>query len=513
MMQIDIDNIPYDDAKTWELIQSGLTCGVFQCESQLVQHWLKTIKPRNLWELSAVIALVRPGPLKSGYIEEYVKNKLVSEAEWESIGNKVADSIAKKTNNVYIYQEQLMLLGDKLAWSHMPEDDRLIKVDNLRKAVGKKDQNKILAVGKEFVDGCSHNHINPDVAHKIFELIKNSGRYAFNLSHSMTYAYVAYKTAYLKAHAPLEFYTVYLSYAHEKLDKWEEIEKLVNECRIFSINIVSPNINKKNANFLIDGDDTIRFGLSHIKYGPSRQLMTTIENLPEIKLWQHFIIFGFTKMFGDCPRSTTMESLIKCGAFQNIKLSRKKLLGIYHLFSELSSKELEYAVSNIENYTVEQIPSLIRDIINNKCMKKRQPLLESHLQVYLEADHYDHPVWVANEEKLLMGVRLSANEIDAKNCDQSDTCCDCSADWPIRTKKTVNVVIDEVIHTTTKKGSNPGQKMARIRVRDGSGQLSNIPVFPDDFMVFGDLLMVNNTVTLNLEMGKTGWICKGMTQL
>ena len=512
MMLIDINNIPFDDEETWKLIQSGLTCGVFQCESQLVQHWLKAIKPKNIWELSAVVALVRPGPLKSGYIEQYVKNKILPEAEWESIGNKVADSVAKKTNNVYIYQEQLMLLGDKLAWSHLQENERLVKVDNLRKAVGKKDQVKILAIGKEFIEGCKTNNIDHEVADKIFELIKNSGRYAFNLSHSITYAYVAYITAYLKAHFPLEFYTVYLSYAHEKLDKWEEIEKLVNECRQFSIEIVPPDINLHNANFLID-QDRICFGLSHIKYGPSKQMMETIKNLPKINSWQRFIIFTLSKMFGDCPRSTTTESLIKCGAFRDTKLSRKRLLALYNLFSSLSNKELEYALGHLENYEIDSVPSLIQDIIDNKAMKKRQALLQSYLTVYTEDTYFDHPVWVANEEKLLMGVRLTGSEIDAKNCDVADTCVDCNADWPIRTKKKINAVVDEVIYTVTKKGKNPGQKMARIRIRDGTGQINNVPVFPDDYMLYSDLLVVNNTITINLEMGKTGWICKGIQQL
>ena len=255
MAPITLENIPLDDEKTWKLIQSGQTRGVFQCESKLVQHWLKKIKPHNLWELSAVIALVRPGALESGFADKYVKNKFGDE-EIESFGHPIIDDIFAPTHGILCYQESLIVLARKLAWPHLPEKENLLKADALRKAVGKKDQVKILAIGKEFVEGCLHNKVEPEIANKLFEVIKNCGRYLFNLSHSFKYAMVAYFSAYLKAHYPAQFFTTYLSYAKFKAtinkfgkeisSKWIETKDLYVDGIRFDINLIGPNINNHN---------------------------------------------------------------------------------------------------------------------------------------------------------------------------------------------------------------------------------------------------------------------------
>lgn len=506
---IDINKIPFDDAKTWKLIQSGYTCGMFQSESPLVQHWLRQIKPKNVWELSAVVAAVRPGVLKSGYADLYVKNK--NAGEIESFGNAIVDDIFKSTEGVLLYQEQMMQLGARLAWPNLEEKPKLINVDLLRKAVGKKNQQKILEIGKAFVDGCTANGVDKELSAKLFEVIKNSGRYAFNLSHAMQYAHIAYKTAYLKTHYPLQFISTYLTYAKEKLDKWEEIDRLSNESKIFDIKLLAPNINHKNFNFSVE-EGNIRFGLGHIKYGLNQKFYeSTIRNLPRIDTWQKFIFLTCTNTYGEKMRSNTTESLCGVGAFVDTGLGRKTLLSLYKFLDTLTPKEMEVFIEKLPECTsLEALPQVIRELFADK-PAKRKASIESGLAFF--STEWDHPAWIAKEEKNRLGTIITATSLEGKNISTVDTCLDCIADWPIKTNKAISVIVEQVLPTTTKKGKNPGQKMARISVKDLQGKLDNLPVFPEEFAAFNDLLVENNTVQLDIEMGKSGWVVKRVQQI
>ena len=507
-MALTVNDIDYHDTKTWELIQSGFAGGVFQCESKLVQNWLKKIKPKNIWELSIVIAIVRPGPLMSGYAERLVENK--NSGRIQSFNNEIVDSVLSSTFGIPCFQEQLMFLGSKLAWPHLPAKERDLKVDNLRKAVGKKNQAKILEIGALFVEGCVANQVPKELADKLFELIKNSGRYAFNLSHSIAYAHVAYKTAWLKTNFPKEFFTTYFDYAEESQYKWDDIKELSNECKIFGIDFLSPNINSKNANFAIEGN-AIRYGLSHMKYGPSMKLMETIVDLPRIDSWQKFIIFTMTDRFGDKPRSNTVESLIWTGAFHDTGLSRSTLYGLYDLFSFFTDKELEQILQKLnDTVKIEDLKGFLHSSIT-KINIRRKSKVDSKIEFFKIVK--DHPSTIADKEQEILGTIISASSVDGKMHDAYHTCVECFGDIPENTKKRIAVVINEVIPTITKKGQNPGQKMARITVSDSSGSLENLPVFPNLFQQIDSLLIPRNTVTLDLNMGKNGWIIQNVQQI
>lgn len=507
---IDIKNIPFDDADTWKLIQSGYTCGMFQCESPLVQHWLKKIKPCNLWELSAVVAAVRPGVLKSGYAELYVKNK--DAGEIESFGNEIVDQIFKGTHGVLLYQEHLMRLGARLAWPDLQEREKLIKVDQLRKAVGKKNQQKILEIGKEFVDGCTRNGVDTDLSAKLFEVIKNSGRYAFNLSHSFKYGAVGYITAYLKTHYPLQTIVTYFTYAKEKnQSKWDEIDKLAHEAKVFDIKLLPPNINKHNYNFRIE-NGAIRYGLGHLKFGISKKYyLDVVCNLPPIDSWHKFILLTFTNTYGEAMRANTVQALCATGAFSDTKMGRKSLISLYKLINELSPKELEVFIDKMaECESIADLPQFITTLFANKPAKRLEKIKSA---VAFFATDWDHPAWIGQKEKEYLGTIITASSIDGKNIQTTDSCADCLANWPPRTIKSISAVVTAVIPRVTKRGSNPGQKMASISVADTSGKLENIPVFPEEFLLAEDLLIENNTIELCLEMGKTGWIAKQVKQI
>lgn len=511
-MTISIDSVNYADSKVWELLISGRTAGVFQCESPLVQSWLMKIKPANIWELSAVIALVRPGPLKSGFADDYVKYRENPDLR-ESFGHPIIDEVFRTTEGVLIYQEQMMNLGGKLAWSHLSEKDKLLKVDGLRKAVGKKNQQKILEIGKDFVEGCIHNQLSQELADKLFEIIKNSGRYAFNLSHSIAYATVAYHTAYFKVNYPLQFFATYLSYAQEKQNKWEEIDKLCKDARYFGIPISLPNINSQNLEFCIE-NDSIRFGLHHIKYGLNPAVASKISG--KVNTLKDFIKICFTDQLGTKLRSNTAIALISCNAFSDLKINRKILLDVYNFVSELTDREISNLLEMMgDSDTPSDIASCGRRLIVEVCNARRSVTVDSHLQFYNKhlENGYDHPALMEKLEKEYMGTILSGSVLDGKNVSTSDRCADCGPDARLYTGRNLSVVIDTVIHTVTKKGKNPGQPMARISVRDSSGELDNLPVFPELFSQCGHLLIEKNTINVNILKLKGGWVAQNISQL
>jgi len=509
-MDFSTDHIPLDDEKTWELLRSGYTAGVFQCESKLVQSWLRKVKPSNFWELSAVISIVRPGPLMSGYADKYAYNKDYPDLILKT-GNQIVDDIMMSTNSVICYQEQLLQLATRLAWVHLPEQEKLIKADNLRKAVGKKNQEKILEIGNEFVDGCLHNGVDKKLADELFDLIKKSGRYAFNLSHSMTYAYLAYKTAFLKANFPLQFLVVYLSYAKFKLKKWDEIFKFVNEAKIFGIEILGPNINQKNPEFFINrSDNNIIFGLSSIKY-VSQNNAAFIQQLPEtIDSIYKFILLSCTPYYGLQLRSNTIEALIVSGAFRDLKIPRKSLLNLFKFLQELNDKQINrLAILQKDN---DDIVQNIKTIISEVKLKKSKEKFEGYLH-FLNMAEYDDPAWIGNMEKVHLGVQITASSLDKKDNDHLHKCINCVEDVQLYTNLRVGVIIDKIKATKTKKGENPGKDMAIIKVHDDSSEIESLPIFPDLYENCCHLLIENNTVILDLCKKKNGWVVENLTQL
>ena len=505
-----LPNFTYDDYETWALIKSGRTNGVFQCESELVQNWLKRILPENIWELSAVVAAVRPGPLKSGYADLYVQYKH-NLKEKESLGNALADEITSITHNVVLYQEQLMQMGSRLAWRHLSDKQREIKVDQLRKAVGKKNQAKILEIGKDFIEGCAANQVSPELANKLFEVIKNSGRYAFNLSHSIKYATVAYQTAFLKAHYTKEFYATYLTMAKEKnKEKWEEIDKLAKECRLFNLVVVPPNINAKNRHFHIHGD-TIQYGLSHVKFYDSH-LDNHIKNLPPIKSLLDFLKLAFTKDFGFKLRATATESFIWSGAFDDLLIPRSTLFSFYELLNKLTDKELGVLAANMTADTkIDAVKDILLTHVTAKAIGKRKEIVKSLVSFLV--DKPDNPATIEIKEKAYLGTNLTSCSVDGKVEISTNSCEECHGNFNNYDEKLLAVVIDTVFFTETKKGENPGQKMARIHVRDGTGMVKNIPVFPDLFMAVGGLLRPKNEVLLKVYYKNNGWIAKSMQEI
>lgn len=528
MEQVSLKNISLNDQKTWSLFHEGRTRGVFQCESKLVQHWLKKIKPVNIWELSVVIAIVRPGALESGFAEMYVENKSKDESEIESFGHPVIDEIFAVNKGVLIFQESLISLARKLAWPHLPENENLLKADLLRKAVGKKDQAKILVIGKEFVEGCLHNGVTQEVADKLFEVIKNCGRYLFNLSHSFQYATVAYFTAYLKVHHTLQFYSVYQSYAKHKQSikrngkeigsKFIEIKELANDAKKMGITLVGPNINYKNQHFKIaDFNGTeLLYGLTSIKWCTS--LGTKLDNFPNITNWQQFLLLTQSKHYGFTINKTCAESLVRVGAFKDVGLNRSLLINLSNFYRFFTDTELQdfnvWLVNNKDaKIDIKDLAGIVKEKIEGHVTSRRIEKVKEHFMLWeQDIKVEDHPAAIEEWEIDLLGIAISASALDTKEY-STHTCDECTPEinekWA---RKVLHVKLNAIKFTQTKTGQNPGQRMAILDVSDYTGT-QQFPVFPEQFTLYEELLMEGNTVKLLVVNGKKGFFVEEIEQL
>ena len=250
--QIDIDNIPLDDKKTYELFQRGDTVGIFQYESLGMQKYLRDLKPTIFEDLIAMNALYRPGPLE--YIPSFVRRKNGQEKIQYDIPEM--ENYLKETYGITVYQEQVMQLSQKLA------DFSKGDADLLRKAMGKKIFSLLEKLKPKFIDGGINNGYDKEILEKIWKDWEAFASYAFNKSHSTCYALIAYQTAYLKAHYPAEYMAAVLS---NNMNDIKQVSFFMEECKHMDINVLGPDINESYYKFTVNDDNAIRFGMGAVK--------------------------------------------------------------------------------------------------------------------------------------------------------------------------------------------------------------------------------------------------------
>ncbi len=314
-IDFDIDSIDYDDQETYKIFKSGETTSIFQFESDGMKSSLRDLEPSNINDLIAMVALYRPGPMD--YIPNYVARKKGKEKV--VYDHPLMEKYLKETYGITIYQEQVMLLSRSLANFTRGESD------TLRKAMGKKDMKtmeKLEAKFKEgcknnpeFIEGCKQVNNDPDVlVEKIWKDWIAFANYAFNKSHSVCYAVLAYQTAYLKAHFPAEFMAAAMSRAKEI----EKISELMEECRRMKIKVLSPDINESIKRFSVTKSGNIRFGLGGIKNLGSNAIENIIEE--RNKNGNYTDIFDFVSRVNlNAVNKKAMEALAYSGAFDSFK--------------------------------------------------------------------------------------------------------------------------------------------------------------------------------------------------
>ncbi len=308
----DLVNLDLFDKATYRLLASGDTTGVFQLESSGMKDLMIRLKPERFADVTALVALYRPGPIESGMVNDFVERKhgrqrveyLVPELE----------PILEETYGVILYQEQVMKIAGELA------DYSMAEADGLRKAMGKKIADKLARERARFLEGATRNNIPRDKAEQIFDWIEKFGGYGFNKSHSAAYAMIAYQTAYLKAHFPVEYMAAVLT---SEMNSSDNVVKYIAECRNQNIPVLPPDINESNREFTVSGT-AIRFGLAAVKNVGDAAIESIIQIRQEGR---------FASLFEFCQRvelrkvnKRVLESLVQCGAFDSTGYNRAQMM-------------------------------------------------------------------------------------------------------------------------------------------------------------------------------------------
>jgi DNA polymerase-3 subunit alpha len=314
-VDLDIDSIPLDDGKTYQIFQDGQTYGIFQFESSGMRDILRKSKPQRLEDLIALNALYRPGPLRSGMVDDYIARKQgKTEIKYEL---PALEPILADTYGVIAYQEQVMRISNVVAGFTLGE------ADLLRKAMGKKNAEVMAKMRGKFVDGARKLGTNEKKAAHLFDLMEHFAGYGFNKSHSTAYAYLAYQTAYLKANYPWHFAASLLTIESQNTDK---LALYLGECRDRGIPVLPPDINQSQLRFTVEPDKGVRFGLTAIKnvgegaiesllavrkaQGAIRSLQSLCEDL-DLRLVNKRVFESLTKAgaFDSLARGTAFEGL------------------------------------------------------------------------------------------------------------------------------------------------------------------------------------------------------------
>ncbi len=312
-IDIDLDNIPIDDPKTYELYQQGRTIGTFQFESSGMQKYLRELKPTVFEDLIAMNALYRPGPM--GYIPQFIKRKRGEEPITYDI--PVMEKYLKDTYGITVYQEQVMLLSRLLADFTRGESDAL------RKAMGKKKKDIVDGMKPKFIEGGKKNGHDPKVLEKIWSDWEAFASYAFNKSHAACYSWVAFQTAYLKANYPAEFMAAIMS---RRRDQISEITKLMDECKAMGIATLGPDVNESYLKFGVNKKGEIRFGLAAIKGMGDNVAQTIIDEREKNGPYKTIFDFAQRINFSNVNRKA-FESLALSGGFDSFGIPRESFFG------------------------------------------------------------------------------------------------------------------------------------------------------------------------------------------
>lgn len=333
---VNMRQLPLDDAEVYSILTSGETDGIFQLESGGMKALVKDLKPSVFEDIGALVALYRPGPLNSGMVKQFVDRKHGrAQVEYK---HPALEPLLKDTYGTIVYQEQIMQIAQALAGYSLGQ------ADLLRRAMGKKKAEIMEKEREGFLAGCVKNTVDPTLANELFDTMSEFAAYCFNRSHSAAYAMVAYQTAYLKAHYPVEYLSALLSSVRNDLEK---IQYYILTARKMGLKVLPPDVTKSGLEFTPDGKEGIRFGLASIKnvgVGAVECILKAREEKP------------FASLEDFCERidpkvlnRKTLESLINSGAFSKWEVSRKQLFSNLDALTGFSAKCQERKVTGQVN--------------------------------------------------------------------------------------------------------------------------------------------------------------------
>lgn len=313
--KININEIPLDDSKTFELLREGKTFGVFQLESAGMRDLLRKLECRKFEDIIAAVGLYRPGPLGSGMVDDFIKRKhKLADIEFD---HPDLEPILSDTYGIILYQEQIMRIVSKLAGFSLEQ------ADFLQRAISKKIPEVMEKHRESFEKGAGKNGISKRVANKVFDLVAHFAGYGFNKAHSTAYAMIAYQTAYLKVNYLKEFLSALLS---SEADNTDKLVTYISECESFGVKVLPPDVNESEARFTVV-DKNIRFGLAAIKNVGGFAIVSLVDSRKENG--------KFVSLYDFCERvdlrlvnKRVVESLIKSGAFDLFGVARSRLMSV-----------------------------------------------------------------------------------------------------------------------------------------------------------------------------------------
>lgn len=459
-VEINLDKLPLDDKKVYEMLSQGNTAGVFQLESTGMRNLLKELRPETFQDVAAIIGLYRPGPLGSGAAEDFIKSK--NGLKPIKYLHPKLEPILSETYGIILYQEQAMKIAQELAGFS------LAQADILRKAMGKKQQDVMAAQRESFVNGCVKNGIDKVTAEKIFDEISYFAGYGFNKAHSAAYAVIAYQTAYLKAHFPVEYMAALLT---SVIDNSDKVAHYINECRHLGIKVLPPDINESYESFTVVSDK-IRFGLTAVKnvgHNVARAIIMARKSEGKFTSFTDFV----EKVSGDLNKKA-LESLIKSGAFASIGAKRSQLLAIYEDTLTRIQKEQRQGMKN-------QI-SLFQILDDTASYGESLP---------------DVPEFPSSEllamEKDMLGIYLSGHPLSEFERELSENVTFYLGDKNNDNIDKKEVLVGGIITGIQTKATRNESIMAFINIEDLTGSMEAI-VFPTVFEKYKSLLHPDSKV-------------------
>ena len=309
--EFSLDRVPLDDPKVYSLLREGETMGIFQVESQGMKELLARLRPTEFEDITAALALYRPGPLDSGMAEEFTRRKNGGEVDFP---HPALQEILGGTYGLFVYQEQIMQTASELAGFTMGE------ADLLRRAMGKKKSSEMRAQRKRFLTGAEKKGIEKKKAAELFDTLEKFAEYSFNKSHSAAYAMITYQTAYLKAHYPAEFMAAFMSVEAHNVDK---VISGITECRKLGIDVLQPDINRSCSGFTVS-EGKILFGFTAIKYVGNSLTEEIVRNREKDGEFESVIDFC-ARVDSRRLNKKALESLIMGGTFDSLEPNRARL--------------------------------------------------------------------------------------------------------------------------------------------------------------------------------------------
>ena len=476
---IDLDTIPIDDPKTYELYQKGQTIGTFQFESSGMQNYLRQLHPTVFEDLIAMNALYRPGPMD--YIPDFIKRK--NDPSLVKYDIPCMEKYLKDTYGITVYQEQVMLLSRQLAGFTRGQSDAL------RKAMGKKKKAIVDKMRPMFIEGGKKNGHDPQKLEKIWSDWEKFASYAFNKSHATCYSWVAYQTAYLKANYPADFMAAIMS---RRKDQITEITKLMDECRALGIMTLGPDVNESRMKFTVNAHGEIRFGLAGVKGMGEAPANSIIEEREKNGLYRDIYDFVERVNLRNVNRRV-MESLAYSGGFDSFGYQREQYFAVNSKGEVFLDTLLRYGAL----YQQEQAQAM------NSLFGGANEVEIAHPPVP-KAERWP-AIEKLNRERDLVGIYLSAHPLDEYDVVLNNLCnTRCSeigrdADKTVLEKReeiTFGGIVTKVVERFSQKSGKPFG-FVTIEDFESSGELA---LFGDDWLRWNNMLKENYTVYVTAKM-------------